>query len=134
MAGRHQVGNRSLGYLDSQLEQLAMNPWCTPEWIGVRHLKNKVTNLRADRRPSGTFESGLELPEQLETLSMPPDDSFGFDDDQWLLPVAPEATKHDPEKTVFCSNLRSFLMTYQNGQLLAECKVFQSQIRILLRS
>ena len=67
----HQVGNRSLGYLDSQLEQLAMNPWCTPEWIGVRHLKNKVTDLRADRRPSGTFGSGLELPEQLETLSVP---------------------------------------------------------------
>ena len=50
----HQVGNRSLGDLDSQLEQLAMNPWCTPEWIGVRHLKNKVTDLRADRRPVGT--------------------------------------------------------------------------------
>ena len=121
-------------YLDSQLEQLAMNPWCTPEWIGVRHLKNKVTDLRADRRPSGTFESGLELPEQLETLSMPPDDSFGFDDDQWLLPVAPKTTKHDPKKTVFCSNLRPLLMTFQDGQLLAERKVFQSQIGILLRS
>jgi hypothetical protein len=101
-----------------------MNPWCSPERVGVRHLKNKVTDLRADRRPAGTFESGLELPEQLETLSMPPDDSFGFDDDQWLLPVAPKTTKHDPEKTVFCSNLRPFLMTFQDGQLLAECKVF----------
>jgi hypothetical protein len=51
---------------------------------------------------------------------MPPNDSFGFDDDQWFLPVAPETTKHDPEKTVFCSNLRPFLMTFPDGQLLAE--------------
>ena len=111
-----------------------MNSGCTPERVGVHHLKNKVTDLRADRRPSGTFESGLELPEQLETLSMPPDDSFGFDDDQWLLPVAPETTKHNPEKAVFCSNLRPFLMTFQDGQLLAERKVFQNEIGILLGS
>ena len=85
----HQVGNCSLGDLDSQLKRLAMNPWCSPERVRVRHLKNKVTDLRADRRPAETFTLGLELPEQLETLSMPPNDSFGFNDDQWLLPVAP---------------------------------------------
>jgi len=134
LPSRHQVGNCSLGDLDSQLEQLAMNPWCSPERVGIRHLKNKVTDLRADLRPAGTFMSGLELPEELETLSMPPDDSFGFDDDQWLLPVSPETTKHDPEKAVFCSNLRPFLMTFPDGQLLAECKVFRNQIGILLGS
>ena len=130
----YQVGDCSLGDLDSQLERLAMNSERTPERIRSCDLKDKATDLRADRRPSGTFESGLELPEQLETLSMPPDDSFGFDDDQWLLPVAPKTTKHDPKKTVFCSNLRPLLMTFQDGQLLAERKVFQSQIGILLRS
>jgi hypothetical protein len=53
---------------------------------------------------------------------MPPNDGFGFYEDQWLLPVAPESTKHDPEKTVFCPNLRPFLKTFQDGQLLAECR------------
>ena len=134
MAGRHQVGNCSLADLDSQLEQLAMNPWCSPERVGVRHLKNKVTDLRADRRAPGSLLQGLKSPEQLETLSMPPNDSFGFYDDQWLLPVASETSKHDPEKTVFCSNLRPFFRTFQDGQLLAERKVFQNQIEILFRS
>jgi hypothetical protein len=78
--------------------------------------------------------SGFKSPEQLKTLSMPPNDSFGFDDDQWLLPVAPETTKHTPKKTVFCSNLRPILVTFPDGQLLAERKVFQSQIGILLGS
>ena len=109
---RHQVRNCSLGDLDSQLEQLAMNSGRTPERIRCCHLKNKVTDLRADRRAPGSLLQGLKSPEQLETLSMPPNDSFGFDDDQWLLPVAPETTKHDPEKTVFCSNLRPFLITF----------------------
>ena len=75
---RHQVGNCSLGDLDSQFEQLAMSPWCFPERGGVRHLKNKVTDLRADRMPTGTFTSGLEFPKQLETLSVPSHDSFGL--------------------------------------------------------
>ena len=131
---RNQIGHRSLGYLDSQFEQLAMNPWCSPERVGVRHSANKISDLRTDRRPAGTFTSGLELPKQLETLSVPPNDSLGFDDDQSLPPIAPETTKHDPEKTVFCSNLRPFLRTFQDGQLLAERKVFQSQIGILLGS
>ena len=59
-----------------------MNPGRTPERVGIRHLKNKVTDLGVDRRPPGTFASGFELPKQLETLSVPPNDSFGFDDDQ----------------------------------------------------
>jgi len=134
MAGRHQVGNCSLADLDSQLEQLAMNPWCSPEWIGVRHLKNKVTDLRADRRPPGTFTSGLKSPKQLESFFMPTHHGLWFDNDQNLSPVAPETTKHDPEKTVFCSNLRPFLMTFPDGLLLAEREVFQSQIGILLGS
>ena len=134
LPNRNQTGDRSLGDFDSQFEQFAMNSRSAPKRIGLGHFANKLTDVRADRRPSGPFASGLELPEQLETLSMPPNDSFGFDDDQWFLPVALETTKHDPEKTVFCSNLRPFLRTCQDGQLLAERKVFQSQIEILLES
>ena len=127
MEGRHQVGNRSFGDLDSLLKKLAMNPWCSPERVGVRHLKNKVTDFRTDRRPAGSLLSGLKSPEQLEIHSVPPNDSFGFDDDQWLLPIAPETTKHNPEKTVFCSNFRPFLMTFLYGQLLAERKVSKAR-------
>jgi hypothetical protein len=65
---------------------------------------------------------------------MPPNDSFRFDDDQWLLSVAPEMTKHDPEKTVFFLNFRPFPMTFPDRQLLTERKVFQCQTAILLGS
>ena len=116
----HQVGNCSLGDLDSQFEQLAMNSGRTSERICRCHLKNNVTDLRVDRRLPGSLLPGLNSPEQLETLSMPSNDSFGFDDDQWLLPVAPETTKHNPEKALFCSSLMPFLMTFPDGQLLED--------------
>jgi hypothetical protein len=116
----HQVGNCSLGDLDSQFEQLAIKSRRTPERVEIRHLKNMVTDLRADRRPPGFLLSRLKSPEQLKTLSVPPNDSFGFDDDQRLLPGAPASTKHDPEKTVICANLRLFLMTFPDDRLLED--------------
>jgi hypothetical protein len=75
--------------------------------------------------------SGLKFPGQHETLSMLSNDSLGFDDDHQLLPVVSETTKHDLEKTD-CSNLRPFLTTFPDDQLLAKRKVFQSQVGILL--
>ena len=130
----HQVGNRSLGDLDSQLEQLAMNSGRTPQTFRGCHLKNKVTDFRANRRSPGSVASGLKSPKHLTTFFMPTHHGLWFDNDQNLSPVAPETTKHDPEKTVFCSNLKPFLRTFQDGQLLAERKVFQSQIGILLNA
>ena len=61
----HQVENCSLGDLNSQLEQLAMNSGHTPERVGVRHLEYKVTDLRADRRPPESLLPGLKSSEQL---------------------------------------------------------------------
>ena len=111
-----------------------MNSGRTPEWIGRCHLKNKVSDLRTDRRPPGPFLPGLKSPEYLEAFFVPPHDGARLDNGQSFPPVVSETTKHDPEKTVFCPNLRPFLRTFQDGQLLADRKVFQSQIGILLGS
>ena len=97
---RHQIGNGSFGDLDSQLEQLSVNPGSAPKRVGLRHLQNKVPDIRADRRLPGSFAPGIKFPEQLETFSMPPHHGLGFDNDQSLLPVAPETGKQNPEKTV----------------------------------
>ena len=111
-----------------------MDSGCTPERIGIGHLQNKVPDFMAGWRPPGAFASGLELPEQLETLSMPPNDSFGFDDDQWLLPVSPESRKQDPEETIPVAKSGSFGRPFHNGHLLAKREVFQSQIGRLFKS
>jgi len=44
-SSHHVFGDRSLTDLDAELEQLAMDPRCTPERVGAAHLTNQVTNL-----------------------------------------------------------------------------------------
>ena len=53
---------------------------------------------------------------------MPPHHGLGFDNDQSLLPVAPETGKQNPEKTVSAAKLRSFDRLFHNGHLLANRK------------
>jgi hypothetical protein len=77
----HQVGNCSLGNLDSQLEQLAMNPGRTPQWIGLRHSENKITDLRVDRRSAGPFGTRFKPPEQFEAFFVPSHHGVWIDDD-----------------------------------------------------
>jgi hypothetical protein len=103
-----------------------MDSGCAPKRIGLCQGANNISDLTTDRWPPGAFATGLELPEQLETLSMPPNDRFGFEDDQWLPPVSPESGKQDPEETIPVAKFRSFGRTSHNGQLLAKRKVFQS--------
>ena len=44
-SSHHVLGDRSLADFDAELEQLTMNPRCTPERVGVAHLPNQVTHL-----------------------------------------------------------------------------------------
>ena len=86
-----------------------MNSGRTPERIDVRHLKNRVTDLGADRKPAGTFTSGLEPPEQLQTLSVPPNNSLVFYDNQWLLLLL--ITNQDATPRIYSSNTLVFSPT-----------------------
>ena len=64
----HEVRNGSFGNLETQPEQLPVNPGCTPQRIGLCHCANKMADLTADRRSPRAFASRLESPEQFETL------------------------------------------------------------------
>jgi hypothetical protein len=44
MPAHHIFGDRRLGDLDAELQQLAMNAWRTPERILSAHLPNQTTD------------------------------------------------------------------------------------------
>ena len=131
---KNQIGHRSLGDIDSQFNQFTVNPGSIPKRFALGHLQNKVMDFKADRRPSCSFVSGLKSPKQLETRSMPPNDRFGFDNDQCLLPIGPKTGKQNPEKTVSAAELRPFDRPFHGGQLLAKRKVLQNDIKSLFES
>ena len=123
-----------LGDFDSQFEQLAMNSRSAPKRVGLRHLKNKVTDFRADRRPPESFASGLKSPKHLETFFMPTHHGLWFDNDQSLAPVASETGKDNPENTITGTKLRPFDRPFHGGQMLAKREVLQNDIKSLFES
>jgi hypothetical protein len=40
---RHILCNGGLSDIDAEVEKLAMNPWCPPQWVGETDLANELT-------------------------------------------------------------------------------------------
>ena len=40
--------NGGLSDIDAELEKLAVNPWCAPQWVGVTDLANELTDFQRD--------------------------------------------------------------------------------------
>src|SRR6476660_6582055 len=43
---RHILCNAGLSDTDAELEKLAMNPWCAPQWVGETDLANELTDFQ----------------------------------------------------------------------------------------
>ena len=85
---RHVLRNRCLRDVDPELQELAVNPWCAPERILLRHRLNEAAHIGGDRRTSIASPT-FPRPEQPDALAMPRDDRFRFHDDESRSPVAP---------------------------------------------
>jgi hypothetical protein len=76
--------------IESEKAQLGMNTWRTPDRVLARDAADQLTNLFVNRR---TADRRFRLPSPIKTvsLSMPFDDSVGFNDDQRIPPILPES-------------------------------------------
>jgi hypothetical protein len=45
---RHVFCNCGLADIDPELEQLAVNPWHSPQGVGTAHLENELANVRGN--------------------------------------------------------------------------------------
>src|SRR5215469_14278617 len=48
----HVFRDRGLADINSQFEEFAVNPWCSPQWVGNAHLANQLANVRRRLRPA----------------------------------------------------------------------------------
>ena len=46
---RHILCNGGLSDIDAELEKLAMDPCCAPQWVGATDLANELTDLQRGR-------------------------------------------------------------------------------------
>lgn len=74
----HVLGHYSLRHIDTELQQLTVDPQRTPQRIGLAHAADNATNVRVYRR-TPTF-SRFECPIPAKSVSVPSDYGFRPDD------------------------------------------------------
>src|SRR5262249_41758557 len=77
----HVFGNRSLGDLNSEFEQFAVDPRRTPKRVLTAHGSNQIASFLWNLGTSGSSMMYFPSPMPPESLTMPVDDGFRLDDD-----------------------------------------------------
>src|SRR5262245_15240084 len=95
----HVLRNRRLRDRHAQLQQLPMDPWRTPQRIGVAHPSNQVAEFCTDHGPTASAPT-LPRPVASEPLPVPADHGRWPHHTQRVLPVLPEPRQHHPEDPV----------------------------------
>src|SRR5262245_52989914 len=90
----HVFGDSRFGHLDTELEQLAMDPRRTPQPVGPAHLPDQLADLPGDRR-AATRGARLPAPKRLESPPMPADQRLGSDDRDGIYYGRAEAVEPD---------------------------------------
>jgi hypothetical protein len=96
-----------LRHIDSELLQLAVDAWRSPEWVRFTHLANQRTEVRCQRRPTDAAVSRVPAPIGGERAPMPTHDGGGCHDLHRLTPVRPDAREQYPEQAIDRTEARS---------------------------
>lgn len=86
----HVLGDGRLADLNAELEELAVNPWCTPQGIGRRHLADQLADLRRHSRSTWISPPALPPPVVAKSTAMPADDRLGLYDVEGVSPAGPD--------------------------------------------
>ena len=124
-AGRQVARDRRFRNVESELEQFAMNAWCSPVRILGFHASNQSANLRAHLWPARM--AGSPTPKQTEAGAVPGHHCFGFDQNQRVSPTGIQATHCDPEESVQTSESGTGLLPFEHCELLPQSNGLQSK-------
>src|SRR5215471_3756075 len=121
LAAAHQVlAHTGLADVDAELEQLAVNPRRSPEWVLTTHGANQLAYLLGDAGSPRLTVSDLPGPEQAKAFPVPANDGRGLDDKDAGLPIVPDGAQPGPQQAIRRCQFRSFYGALQNAELMAE--------------
>src|SRR3989454_7547789 len=121
----HSKGRRLRNRLrnsQAQLQQLAVDPRCTPERIRAAHLPNQIPQFPPNRGPTPSA-STLPCPVQPETPAVPPHHGLGPHHLQRTPPILPQSRQHDPEDPVHLRQPWPWLTRFPHGELLLQREI-----------
>jgi len=126
----HEAGDRTLGDVDAELQQLAVDAGRTPQGIGRGHLPDECGDLGVDGRASASGPAREPGPVLAEAAALPAQDGIGRDDDQRPPPASPDSGQADPEETVGRAELRAGRESLVDSELLAEGQVLEGELAV----
>lgn len=74
-------------------------------------------------RPAALATTRFSAPKCFETLPVPSNDRIRLHDEDGIAPPRPCTRDRDPEQSISCLNLRTFLATFQNEELMTKSQV-----------
>src|SRR5712691_594206 len=97
----HPAGDGGFRDLEAEHQEFAMDARRTPMGILCDHLKDQLTDLSGDSRPTADSISHLAEhgPIQFESGPVPPNHGFWQDDQERLLALRPAASRQHPKIT-----------------------------------
>ena len=119
----HVFRHRGFGNLDTQFQEFAANPGCTPNDVLAAHGPNQLTSFLGNFRPSRSAVTNLPGPIPLESPTVPTDDRFGLNDDQGGTSSRPESRQPNPKPAIGAIEQESFGIgsSLQHSQLMTKC-------------
>jgi hypothetical protein len=123
----HILLNGSSSDLDIQLEEFAMNAFCSPQSIILSHLLNQVD--RVNGQPGTTaIAARFELPEEMEALAMPAEERAGLDNEERILPVFDATSEQNKPEAIRWSETRPSDLAVEYSELLPKQSILSNEL------
>ena len=123
----HVLGDGGLGNGNAKLRELAVHARRSPERLGSTHVPDQLAyfwgHARTTRPPSPT----LPRPVASRAGTMPTHHGVRFNDHEYLRPVSPDSPQKHPESAVHTREPQPFHGMMEDGELLPEGQVLESQ-------
>jgi len=125
----HPARDRSFGYIKSKHQKFSVNMWRSPRRVLRNHAENQIADFpRHALSPNDVSTPGDRTPVQLEASAMPANDGFGNDEDELPFPVRPKSTQQNPEQLIEGWNMRPWMLSLEDGELLPQDEVFKQKL------
>ena len=124
----HEPRHGTLGDVEAELQELAVDSWGAPEWIGSGHSGDQGPDLDIDGRATSGGPSRELGPVLAEATTLPPQDGVRRHNDESLPPAGPDSGQHDPQHAISRAEPRSGHGSLVHGKLLAEGEVLKGEL------
>src|SRR5437016_2866352 len=125
----HVLRNRRLRDRQTELQQLAVDPWRTPKRIGVAHPPNQISELCTDQGPTGSAPT-LPRPVAPKSLPVPANHRLRPHYQQRMSPARPQLRQENPEDSVHLRQPRPRFASLPHGQLLPKRQVLEREVAV----